>query len=63
MAEVLTRNIQAMAMLEEIKGLRLHPGYDSQSHQQFVDDTMLMGHSSVQEARFFKKCLTLFARD
>ena len=35
---------------------------DPQTHQQFFDDTMLMGHPSVQEARSFKKFLSLFAK-
>ena len=35
---------------------------DPQTHQQFVDDTMLMGHPSVQEAQSFKKSLNLFAK-
>ena len=35
---------------------------DPQTHQQFVDDTMLMGHPLVQEVQSFKKSLTLFAK-
>ena len=34
-----------------------------QAHQQFVYDTMLMGHPSVQEAQSFKKIMNLFAKD
>ena len=33
-----------------------------QTHKQFVDDTMLMGHPSVQEAQSFKNSLNLFAK-
>ena len=38
----------------------LDEGMEKQTHQQFMDDTMLMGHPSVQEARAFKKRLRLF---
>ena len=43
-------------------GLTLHEDMEKQTHQQFVDDTMLMGHPLVQEASAFKKSLTLFAK-
>ena len=33
---------------------------DPQTHQQFVDDNMLMGPSSVHEARGIKYCLNTF---
>ena len=33
---------------------------DPQTHQQFVDDNMLVGPSSVQEARGIKDCLNTF---
>ena len=45
-----------------IRGLSLHEGMEKQTHQQFMDDTMLMGHPSVQEARAFKRSLTLFSK-
>ena len=35
---------------------------DKQTHEQFVDDTMLMGHPSVQKDRAFKTILTTFAK-
>ena len=35
---------------------------EKKTHQQFVDDTMLMGNPSVQEARAFKYCLVTFAK-
>ena len=35
---------------------------EKKTHQQFVADTMLMGHPSVQEARAFKSCLVIFAK-
>ena len=33
---------------------------DPQTHQQFVDDNMLMGPSSIHEARGTKECLNTF---
>ena len=33
-----------------IRGVKVHEGAPSQTHQQFVDDTMLMGCPSVQES-------------
>ena len=44
-------------------GLRVHDGMTPHTHQQFVDDTMLMGHPLIQEAQSFKKILSLFAKD
>ena len=35
---------------------------DPQTHQQFVDDNMLMGPSSVHEARVIKYCLNTFLK-
>ena len=46
----------------ELRGIRFHKGMDSQMHQQFVDDIMLMGDPSVQEACTFKRSLNLFAK-
>ena len=46
----------------DLRGLKLHTGSETISHQQFVDDTILMGHSSVQEAWVMKKCLNTFSR-
>ena len=44
----------------KIQGLSLTDGMDPQTHQQFIDDNMLMGPSSVQEARGIKDCLNTF---
>jgi len=44
----------------EIKGLGLHQDALAQTHQKFVDDTMLMGYSSMQEARTIKDNLNTF---
>ena len=35
---------------------------DKETHRQFVDDTMLMGHPSVQEARAYKTSLVTFTK-
>ena len=35
---------------------------DKQTHQQFVDGTMLMGHPSIQEARAYKTSLVTFSK-
>ena len=50
MAEGLSRLIAAQVDRGTICGVKAHEGASSQTHQQFVDDTMLMGHASVQEA-------------
>ena len=50
MMEGLGHLLKAKIGSQELKGLTPHPGLEPQSHQQFVDDTMLMGKDSVQEA-------------
>ena len=62
MAEGLSRILQSKAERGELWGIRLVDSLEGQTHQQFVDDTMLMGHPSVQEARSFKSCLNLFSK-
>lgn len=62
MAEGMSRLLQHQAASGSLHGLQLHDGMDTQTHQQFVDDTMLMGHPSIQEARAFKNCLNQFAK-
>eukprot|EP00253_Pinus_taeda_P005215 PITA_05215 len=46
--------------INAVKGLALH-ALNLLSHQQFVDDTMLFGHSSSQEAKAFKSLFSLFS--
>ena len=60
MADGLGRSISAAKDVNSIKGLCGTPDGASHSHQQFVDDTMLMGYPSVQEASRFRKCLDQF---
>ena len=54
MAAGLGRSISALRDNNEIRGPSLNPWAGKQTHQQFVDDTMLMGHPLVQEAGHFK---------
>ena len=46
-AEGLSKLIKAQAGHGRIRGLSFHEDMDKQTHQQFVDDTMLMGHPSI----------------
>ena len=62
MAEGLSRLLQSKVECGELRGIWLADSLEAQTHQQFVDDTMLMGHPSVQEARSFKSYLNLFAK-
>lgn len=61
MAEGLGHTIQAQHQNQSIRGIKLYQDLAAQTHQQFVDDTMLMGHASVQEARSLKAILDLFS--
>ena len=61
MAEGLSRLLQSRVEGGELRGIRLTESLEAQTHHQFVDDTMLMGHPSVQEAQSSKKILDLFA--
>jgi len=60
LAEGLGRSIKEALLLHQLKGLAFHqtPTF---SHQQFVDDNMVFGHPSVQEARSLKSILTDFS--
>ena len=60
MAEGLSCPIQTQSSNGDLRGLKIHASMDPQTHQQFNDDTMLMGHPSVQEAQSFKNSLNLF---
>ena len=62
MVEGMSRLIKTQSENGELRGIKIHEGMESQTHQQFMDETMLMGHPSVQEARSFKKCPTLFSK-
>lgn len=60
MAEGLSRLLKSAISSQALKGISLH-GHNPLSHQQFVDDTMLFGHPSSQEAKAFKSLLSLFS--
>lgn len=60
LAEGLGRTLKAHQRSGELKGLDPHNNQNPQTHQQFVDDTMLMGIASVREARAIKKSLEEF---
>eukprot|EP00253_Pinus_taeda_P014925 PITA_14925 len=59
-SEGLGRNIKSAIASCCFKGLSFN-NFPSFSHQQFVDDNMLFGHPSVQEARLFKDILSNFS--
>lgn len=60
MAEGLGRNIKAALFSQKLRGLSF-PNTPAFTHQKFVDDNMLFGHPSVQEARQFNSLLTDFS--
>eukprot|EP00253_Pinus_taeda_P035953 PITA_35953 len=60
MVEGLGRHIKNALLSRQIKGLSVH-NTPANSHQRFVDDTMLFGYPSVQEASRFKALLNDFS--
>jgi len=60
MAEGLSRLLKSAVSSQALKGISIH-GLNPQSHQQFVDDTMLFSHPSLREASVFKSLLSLFS--
>eukprot|EP00253_Pinus_taeda_P026927 PITA_26927 len=61
MAEGLGRCIKNAIQTQELKGITLHQA-PTVSHQQFVDDNMIFGYPSVQEARALNSLLLLFSK-
>eukprot|EP00253_Pinus_taeda_P023191 PITA_23191 len=61
MAEGLGRSINSAIRSQTLKGINLHRA-PTISHQQFVDDNMIFGHSSVQEARTLNTLLDNFSK-
>eukprot|EP00253_Pinus_taeda_P021755 PITA_21755 len=61
MAEGLGRCIKNAIQTQDLKGITLHQA-PTVSHQQFVDDNMLFGYPSVQEAHALNSLLQLFAK-
>ena len=60
MAEGLGRHIKHALLSRKLKGISVHNS-PATSHQQFVDDTMLFGYPSVQEASCLKSLLNDFS--
>jgi len=60
MAEGLGRHIKQALLSNRLKGLSIH-NLPTISHQQFMDDNMLFGYPSIQEASLFKTLLNVFS--
>eukprot|EP00253_Pinus_taeda_P008458 PITA_08458 len=60
MAEGLGRSLTSAIQTHELKGINLHNA-PTVSHQQFVDDNMIFGYSSIQEARSLNSLLNNFS--
>eukprot|EP00253_Pinus_taeda_P031502 PITA_31502 len=60
MAEGLGRHLKQALLSNQLKGISIHNSPAS-SHQQFVDDTMLYGYPSAQEASRLKSLLKDFS--
>ena len=58
--EGLGRNLKSLRLENKIKGLSIIEELEPQTHEQFVDDTMCMAPSTVQEARGIKDGLDTF---
>eukprot|EP00253_Pinus_taeda_P007997 PITA_07997 len=59
-AEGLGRTIKSASLTHRLKGLSFNNS-PSFSHQKFMDDNMLYGHPSVQEAQLLKDLLSTFS--
>ena len=62
MEEGLGRLLKAQQEEGTTKGIGPHEGVTPQTHQHFVDDTMLMGIFSVHEAWVIQETLNTFKR-
>lgn len=60
MAEGLGRSLSQAIQKNQLKGIKAAHQGPTVTHQQFVDDTMLMGSPTVKEARTFSKVLRTF---
>lgn len=58
MAKWLSQSITATLSANELSGLKPHPLAPPSTHQQFVDDTLLMGLPTAKEASSFKTILS-----
>lgn len=55
--EFLRRNIQKLVDSKALKGVKVAPSLMPDSHQQFVDDTLIFGEASVGEFGHWKQVL------
>lgn len=62
MVEALGRNIQKDLSTGSLKGLSPSSRSDPITHQQFFDDTILMGESSVYEVRYVKRLIEAYKK-
>lgn len=62
LAKGLGRALKAKRQEGKLSGLRPYEGMQAQTHQQFVNDTMLMETTSVREAKAIKQTLEAFKR-
>lgn len=62
MAQTLGREISVALNENEIKGIKVTNGVDNVTHQQFVDDIMLFGTTSLAKARCFNHTLNTYFR-
>jgi hypothetical protein len=60
MAKELRRSIKAAVAMEQIYGLHFHDEDQSTTHQQFVDDTLIMAQPTAKEAKAIKQILANF---
>jgi hypothetical protein len=60
MAKGLVRSLKVVVQSHSLHGLSLHNFDSPLSHNQFFDDTMLMGVPSAREAREFKRVMDDF---
>ena len=61
MSEGLGRMLTHARAQESLKGLTLHE-HTPITHQQFVDDNILLGHPSIQEAISIENILSTFSK-
>eukprot|EP00253_Pinus_taeda_P008422 PITA_08422 len=61
MMEGIGREIKMANVEGRIQGIKLTPDGEANTHQQFVDDTMLQGIPTIKEAREIKDILNDFA--
>lgn len=62
MVEGLGRTIQKSQELSNLEGIKITSNVDLVTHQQFADDTLLLGNSSLSEAQKFKTILEWYER-